>query len=118
MDELSLGEDQSGASFWPIHESSSYFVSTYHQKFLCLKQEDMTVYGDFNSDKARMLSVQLKRCVGETYCKSSVEIEDYFRGKFLLFLTNQVRFDSEGFFEDAAIKESRVMWLTINTQAA
>ena len=59
----------------------------------------------------------LRKCEGP-HCKSDEDIAKFFRNKFLLMHSNQVRFDSEGFFADAAIKESRVQWLVINTQAS
>ena len=82
---------------------------------MCVETDDLRVYGDFNTFKARQLQIQLKKCQGEG-CKSDEEITKFFKNKFLLLHANQIRFDSEGFFKNAAVKESRVQWLTINTQ--
>ena len=38
--------------------------------------------------------------------------------KYIIMLTNQIRFDSGMLGNDAFIKDSLLEWLTINTQAA
>ena len=54
----------------------------------------MYIYGDFQSEKARQFNIQLVMCTGRPgYCKSEEQIKDYFRGKFLVLLYNEVRFD-------------------------
>jgi len=73
------------------------------------------VHGDFDSQTARQLNFQLLRCTGRADCKSEEEILDYFRGKYLIFCTNQIRFDSSKYNAEAIVKESRFSWLRMNT---
>ena len=94
--ELGLGEegaDDKEARFFPVHDSSKWFVNTYQKKFLCLNTEDLYIYGDFNTGKTRQLNIQLKKCQG-VGCKTDAEITAFFMNKFILLHANQVRFDS------------------------
>jgi len=78
--------------------------------------EDLSIYGDFNTASAQQLKVQLKKCTGRPDCKTDEEIIQFMKGKFIMIMLNQVRFDDEKFGSQAIIKESRLLWLTINTQ--
>ena len=67
--------------------------------------------------------MQLTRCYDGGYfaengvtCKSDTEITKFLRNKFFIILYNQKRFDSADFSEDSILKESKVLWLPINTQ--
>ena len=76
----------------------------------------MELYGDWNSEKARKISVILEKCTGEMHCKSEEEIDEFMRGKYLLLLNNQIRFDSKEYHEDSIKLESRIRWITISTK--
>ena len=114
-DELAInGADHPDATFFKVHESADWYIKTYQKKFVCFSPKDLFVYGDFSTFKARQLQMMLRKCEGAG-CKSDAEITKFFKNKFLLVLSNSVRFDSEGFFESSAIRESRINWLPINT---
>ena len=51
--EVEEEDDDSDASFYPIHEQSFDSVEAYWRKMLCINKEDARVYGDFNSVYAR-----------------------------------------------------------------
>ena len=55
----------------------------------------------------------LNRCHDKPYCKSKEEIDEFLTGKFLLILTNQIRFDSSKYSEDSIVQESRVDWIRV-----
>ena len=44
-EELGLTGDNS--KFMPIHETSIGYVNLYKQKFLCVNQDDLEIYGNF-----------------------------------------------------------------------
>ena len=46
-EELGLTGDYS--KFMPIHETSSAYVNLYKNKFQCISQEDLEIYGNFDS---------------------------------------------------------------------
>ena len=89
----------------------------YRQKFLCVNQDDLEIYGSFSSQKAKLLRVYLELCHGEeNSCASENEIVEYMKDKYLLFLTNQIRFDSKEYSEESIVKESRVDWIRVSTK--
>ena len=52
-EEMGLEGDPKNAKFYPLHESSRTYVNLFSKKFICLSQEDLSIYGDFNTLKAR-----------------------------------------------------------------
>ena len=83
---------------------------------LCLDEEDLTLNGDFNSATALMMNIQLIKCTGREDCKSDAEILKFFRGRYIMLMYNQIRFNKDEFGEERITKESRIAWLKINTQ--
>ena len=55
-------------------------------------------------------------CQGHEECKTEEEIRKWLKRKYILLLYNQIRFETEGYFDEAAKKESRVLYFPINTQ--
>ena len=53
FDELALGTDKSGAKFYPPHPSNKSFIASYQKKFICIEPEEVSIYGDFSTAKAR-----------------------------------------------------------------
>ena len=39
------------------------------------------------------------------------------KDKFLLLLSNQIRFDSSQYYEDSVIRESRLLWLNTSNKS-
>ena len=72
----------------------------------------MYIHGSYNSDKARLMNMQLMRCSEEDEtelgikCKSPEEINKFMKNKFLYFLYNQRRFDAENYGEESVVPES------------
>ena len=104
----------------PIFPGSRDEVAFYSKKFLCVDKEDYSLYGDYNSARAQQFNVQFLRCNAEDHpdvdCASEEEITEFIRNKFMLILYNQVRFDSNFYGEEAITKESRVMYVQVNSQ--
>ena len=49
-------------------------------------------------------------------CRTDAEIESWLRRKFIIVLTNQVRFDAEAYNDGSVVKESVLTYIPINTQ--
>ena len=115
--ELGL-EDVEDARFLKARPASAAFVRDFNRKLLCVNEDDMYIHGDYDSYNARMLNIQLVKCKGgaEAGCKSNEEILKFFRNKFIVLYSNQIRFDSTKYGPDAIIKEAKTSWLAINTQ--
>ena len=90
-EELGLTGDHS--KFMPIHETATAYVILFKNKFMCLEQKDLEIYGNFNAKKAKILRAYLDRCHDKEYCKTEKEIDKYMEDKYLLILRNQIRFD-------------------------
>jgi len=88
-----LGLEGENSIFLPIKESSAEELELMTGKMLCLAEEDAYVYGNFNSDNARMLYIEIKKCVGLDSCADENEIKNHFRGKYLNLMNNRKRFD-------------------------
>ena len=118
-EELGL-EGQQDSKFMPIHETSIDYVRLYKSKFICVDQpeEELEIYGTFSSKKAKLFRVYLNRCHGRDYCRSREEIDEYLTGKYLLMLTNQIRFDSSKYSEESIVQESRVDWIRVTPRMA
>ena len=76
------------SKFMPIHDTSSTYVNLYKNKFQCISQEDLEIYGNFDSKKAKMLKVTLKYCQDEVFCRTKDEIDNFMDDKWLIVLKN------------------------------
>ena len=70
----------------------------------------MHLHGQTGSKKGRILHAAVIRCMDKDYCKSKKEIDDYLNAENLAMLSNQVRFDSSKYGEEAIISESILTW--------
>ena len=113
--ELGLTGDKKQARFMPIHKASKSALKQYKDGFLCIEDEQLELYGDWNSDSARTIQISLERCSREAYCKSDEEIDQFLKGTYLMLLNNQIRFDSTNYGTEAIKLESRVRWYSIST---
>ena len=60
-----------------------------------MNDEDKYIQGNFYSDHASIIRVQLNRCSGEDYCKSEKEITQFMKNKYLIVYLNKVRFQAD-----------------------
>ena len=72
----------------PLHKGARNTVDRKQKTFLCIKEEDLEIYGDFNSEQGQLIRILLLRCTGQTYCKSDKEINSFFKDKEFLMLSN------------------------------
>ena len=114
-EELNIDGDSENPAFYAPVKTSLWLVKTYQKKLVCIEPEEIYIHGDFNSAKTRQLNIQLKPCKGHDYCKSETEISDYFAGKYLFLLMNDMRFQPDQFGADVIVKEARHVWLAVNT---
>ena len=65
-EELGLDEpDSDKAKFWPLHDNSYNDVNFYSKKLKCL-DNGITIQGDYNSAKAKILKITFEKCNNET----------------------------------------------------
>ena len=76
----------------------------------------MYIKGSIYSKEGRIISIELKRCVGEKYCKTEEEIKTFLKGKWLLLINNQKLFNPTKFEEESIESYAKMTWIPINTQ--
>ena len=81
-------EEQRPGKFFQVHEKSKNIIKLFQKKFLCIDQNQSYLFGDYDSETARTIRVQLLKCKGEVYCKTEEEIISYIHDKYLLLLNN------------------------------
>ena len=81
----------------PVSTASVKALQDLKDNWLCNDDEQSNIFGSYDSDSARMLTINLKRCTGKSYCKSRVVIDQTLKGSFIITLANQVRFDDQSF---------------------
>ena len=113
LQELGLRREE-GSKFYPTSESSVKILELYKNKLLCFNEEDLLIAGSFGTGRARQLNIQLRKCLGEN-CKNDVEINEFFKQKYLVLFSNQARFVPDGFDNQKVVNESLVTWLPIST---
>ena len=118
-----LGLEGTNSSFLPVEKKNVAVVKSQQKKLLCVDHEDMQIYGDYNSNKARIINIQLEICNDGGYfaeksitCKSPAEITQFLRNKYFVMLYNEKRFDSAVFTNKSIVDESKLLWMPINTQ--
>ena len=52
------------------------------------------------------MNIDLIKCKGHSYCKEQDEVDKFFKGKFLVLLYNQIRFEGSFLNEETIIPES------------
>ena len=109
-----LGLDEGDKKFFDTKPEHIDWIELYQKKFLCFEREALRARGDFHSKSARTLQFQLKRCVNSTdsdiVCKSNEEITEFMKGKYMLLMSNQIRFEPKVFGEESIVAESSVAW--------
>ena len=120
MEELGLEGDIEKSIFMPTHPASLDEVQFYSKKLKCVDKENYKIFGDYNSYKASQFNVQFLKCNKDIHpdveCKSDAEITEFIRGKFMMLVFNQVRFDSSQYGHDSIISESKLQWVPVNSQ--
>ena len=73
--------------------------------------------GDYNSDIAESINIQLKKCDSElrTDCKSEEEITHWMRRKFIIVVTNNERFEPTVYTDEKVVRESVMTWHPIKS---
>lgn len=62
---------------------------------MCLKEEDLLIYGSYSSGSGRMINLVLDKCLGHDYCLSDKEIVKWFSTKYIFLRMNRVRFNAK-----------------------
>lgn len=108
QEELGLTKDSSNSKFMPLNTSSESTFRKTSSKYLCIKDEDYYINGNYDSDQAHHIRVHLKRCEGHESCKDRDEIDSKINKLFIILLSNRISFDSNRFGLESIVRESHI----------
>ena len=85
-------------------------AETYGHLFQCIPRNSASIFGNFNSEDAKILTIALrKKCSGIDDCSDKSD----FKGGYLILLSNRIRFDNKLFGEETIVKEVEIHWLEV-----
>ena len=84
---------------------------------ICLEEQDLHLYGSWQSAIGRILTMHVEICSGHEYCMNETDALNTLKGNLIFLVTNRIRFDSNHYGADAIIKESQAQFLPIMTKA-
>ena len=116
--ELQLDELTTSTKFWPYHQTALPDIDRFSKKFQCF-DENLKVFGTYNSMKAQNLAIQYTKCdvTKRLTCKTEEQINAFMRQKFILTLQNEQRFDLDEYKHDKKIvKESVLKYHPLSSQ--
>ena len=122
--ELNIDDEEvdPDSKFFEPHKNSVSDLSFYYRKLKCLDVDDLEVQGDYNSPTTRSFVLLFEKCSSENdnfkdvQCKSDDEIKQWLARKFILILQNNERFSTRLYGDEKVAKESRTVWIPINSQ--
>ena len=120
--ELGLDPDAMDTSkFYKTHPSSEAYLSRYWKKLSCY-DEQVDIQGDYQSDRASNLMINVVRCNNATRredeppCKSEQEITSWLKRKFVLTLNNQRRFEQSNYDQGTVVYDvAHFVWNPIQS---
>ena len=118
-EELGLVQGPNTQMF-PMYKPSQPDLEVYKKKFKCARRDEYEIWGDYSSAAAQQFAFNFRMCEGTTasgvLCHPKEDILEWLKAKYIVVVYNQIRFDSDSFYESAAIAESRLTYVPINTQ--
>ena len=102
--------------FFPLNPVSEDDFRSYGPKLKCIK-DPFKLFGNFNSNAASNLMVVFEKCdPSERTCKSEEAYVEWMKGKYILTLQNEVKFQSHVFdTKDRLISESSTQWYNLSS---
>jgi hypothetical protein len=82
---------------------------------MCIN-EDVVLYGDFNTAKARILFFEFEKCNRKKRktCKTDSEVQEWLKTQYLVFGYNKYNFIEDGFEERMFAKSAFLDWIPID----
>ena len=104
------------SKFYPIEPFYYGYLSTYFPKMKCI-DEQVNIYGDYNSNSAQLLTLIFEACNPEvrSTCKNEEEIKAWLRRKFIITVENTNVFRMNIYNNTRVTYESHFNWYGIST---
>lgn len=71
----------------------------------CISADDTWIQGTYSSSVGRMLLIRINKCSDRDDCLDDAEMKSFFRGRYLSFWFNGIRFEPSMFGEQSIIKK-------------
>ena len=116
-EELGIGSEDGGTQFWRMYGTNMQSLESYKDRMICI-DDDITVRGAYNSERAQQLSIQFVACNysdPNAGCKTHEEIKDFMRRKFIMTLDNYSMFNLDQYGDSKVTKEARITWHPMNS---
>ena len=83
------------SNFYPIIDGQVNDLERNLHNYYCLDSpETVGIRGNYNSQSAKVLEIELDFCKEDSKCKTGPEIEKQLKGAHLVLVVNHIRFDS------------------------
>ena len=106
----------SDTTIFPPNKNIAGSLKTWKNRFKCMDDKNISLWGDYNTEKAQNLMVMFEMCEGRADCKSEEEIRDWLKQKFIVLLYNTVSFDPSGYDQDTLIRESKFHYVPFSSR--
>ena len=94
------------SQFYPMSKSIKDQVGFYRDHYLCIDSDMTKVSGNYDSKNGRMIYIRLSyKCKIENKCTKEEKSKKLFKGGWLHFISNRIRFDNKQFGEEALLKD-------------
>ena len=100
----------------PPLEKEVEFKTVIDSEVLMCIDEEIELYGDFNTANAKVLLLNFVKCdtTKRTTCKSEQEVKKWLTTQFLLFSFNKITFMHDGYRERMFQKITSLEWIPID----
>ena len=97
-------------------------MEMYSTSLRCIKNldKDSVIWGNFNTGNATAVLVMFEKCDSEKnqiVCKSEEEINQWLKGRYIIVLENQKKFQSYKFGNERFKESAEVKWYPLNPDA-
>ena len=105
--------------FTPVETKKEEFKNVINGNKLTCIDEDVVLYGDFNTAKARLLFLSFEKCdrTKRKTCKSDSVVQEWLKKQYLVLAYNSYNFIEDGFHERVFRKSANLDWIPIDINA-
>ena len=64
-----------------------------------------------------MIFIRLRKCNGKDYCRSEDEIDSFLSTKYLIFASNEVRFNAQKYSHESVDRQAKISWFKILSES-
>ncbi len=102
------------SQFYPMSKSVKDQIRYYRDSYLCIDSDMTKISGSYDAEEGRMIYIRLSyKCKVENECTEEEKSKKLFRGGWVFFVNNRIRFDNRKYEDEALVKEVELMWIPV-----